>query len=90
MSAVKEKPEPAESDGRGTHVSGFQTDKDKSANTNTPVISESSVVMDLSVSAGGGEKRFRCPVEGCGKVYKQQNGLKCKWTSPLVSCRNWS
>jgi hypothetical protein len=24
-----------------------------------------------------GEKRFRCPIEGCGKVYKQQNGLKC-------------
>ncbi|CED84728.1 c2h2 transcription factor [Phaffia rhodozyma] len=42
----------------------------------TPVISETSVVMDLSAAAGGGEKRFRCPVEGCGKVYKQQNGLK--------------
>lgn len=25
---------------------------------------------------GAGEKRFRCPVDGCGKVYKQQNGLK--------------
>lgn len=27
---------------------------------------------------GAGEKRFRCPVDGCGKVYKQQNGLKCE------------
>lgn len=25
-----------------------------------------------------GEKRFYCPVEGCGKIYKQQNGLKCE------------
>jgi hypothetical protein len=24
----------------------------------------------------GKEKKFRCPVEGCGKSYKQANGLK--------------
>ena len=30
---------------------------------------------------GAGEKRFRCPVDGCGKVYKQQNGLKCEFHS---------
>lgn len=23
-----------------------------------------------------GARKFRCPIEGCGKVYKQQNGLK--------------
>jgi hypothetical protein len=37
---------------------------------------EGTVEINVS-SGGGGEKRFRCPVEGCGKVYKQQNGLKC-------------
>lgn len=32
-----------------------------------------------------GEKRFRCPVEGCGKVYKQQNGLKYHLQCVLVA-----
>lgn len=44
---------------------------------------EGTVEINVS-SGGGGEKRFRCPVEGCGKVYKQQNGLKC--ASNLRGC----
>jgi transcription factor SFP1 len=32
-----------------------------------------------------GEKKFRCPVEGCGKVYKQANGLKYHMTRSINS-----
>lgn len=32
-----------------------------------------------------GEKRFRCPIEGCGKVYKQANGLKYHLTRSINS-----
>lgn len=32
-----------------------------------------------------GEKRFPCPVEGCGKVYKQANGLKYHLTRSINS-----
>jgi hypothetical protein len=31
------------------------------------------------------EKRFRCPIEGCGKVYKQANGLKYHLTRSINS-----
>lgn len=36
-------------------------------------------------SDGEGEKRFPCPVEGCGKVYKQANGLKYHLTRSINS-----
>ncbi|WVQ98764.1 hypothetical protein IAU59_005895 [Kwoniella sp. CBS 9459] len=32
-----------------------------------------------------GEKRFPCPIEGCGKVYKQANGLKYHLTRSINS-----
>jgi len=32
-----------------------------------------------------GDKRFPCPVEGCGKVYKQANGLKYHLTRSINS-----
>lgn len=32
-----------------------------------------------------GDKRFPCPVEGCGKIYKQANGLKYHLTRSINS-----
>lgn len=32
-----------------------------------------------------GDKRFPCPIEGCGKVYKQANGLKYHLTRSINS-----
>lgn len=32
-----------------------------------------------------GDKRFKCPIEGCGKVYKQANGLKYHLTRSINS-----
>ena len=40
---------------------------------------------DVSASDVEGEKRFQCPVEGCGKVYKQANGLKYHLTRSINS-----
>ncbi|OXG86401.1 hypothetical protein C348_01165 [Cryptococcus neoformans Gb118] len=36
-------------------------------------------------AAVAGEKRFPCPIEGCGKVYKQANGLKYHLTRSINS-----
>ncbi|TYJ57221.1 hypothetical protein B9479_002136 [Cryptococcus floricola] len=36
-------------------------------------------------TAAAGEKRFPCPIEGCGKVYKQANGLKYHLTRSINS-----
>lgn len=33
----------------------------------------------------GEDKRFPCPIEGCGKVYKQQNGLRYHLTKSINS-----
>ena len=38
---------------------------------------------DPSASDAEGEKKFACPVEGCGKVYKQANGLKYHLTKSV-------
>ncbi|ORX39909.1 hypothetical protein BD324DRAFT_242570 [Kockovaella imperatae] len=38
---------------------------------------------DPSASDAEGEKKFPCPVEGCGKVYKQANGLKYHLTKSV-------
>jgi transcription factor SFP1 len=40
---------------------------------------------EASASDNEGEKRFACPIEGCGKVYKQANGLKYHLTRSINS-----
>ena len=40
---------------------------------------------EASASDVEGEKRFPCPIEGCGKVYKQANGLKYHLTRSINS-----
>lgn len=40
---------------------------------------------EASVSDAEGDKRFPCPIEGCGKVYKQANGLKYHLTRSINS-----
>lgn len=40
---------------------------------------------EASASDMEGEKRFPCPIEGCGKVYKQANGLKYHLTRSINS-----
>lgn len=40
---------------------------------------------EASTSDIEGEKRFPCPIEGCGKVYKQANGLKYHLTRSINS-----
>ncbi|RXK39504.1 hypothetical protein M231_03173 [Tremella mesenterica] len=40
---------------------------------------------EASVSDAEGEKRFPCPIEGCGKVYKQSNGLRYHLTRSINS-----
>ena len=40
---------------------------------------------EASTSDVEGEKRFPCPIEGCGKVYKQANGLKYHLTRSINS-----
>ncbi|ORY27159.1 hypothetical protein BCR39DRAFT_538599 [Naematelia encephala] len=40
---------------------------------------------EASMSDAEGEKRFPCPIEGCGKVYKQANGLKYHLTRSINS-----
>lgn len=40
---------------------------------------------EASADDGDGEKRFPCPIEGCGKVYKQANGLKYHLTRSINS-----
>jgi hypothetical protein len=40
---------------------------------------------EASTSDMEGEKRFPCPIEGCGKVYKQANGLKYHLTRSINS-----
>ncbi|WVR05207.1 hypothetical protein IAU60_002219 [Kwoniella sp. DSM 27419] len=40
---------------------------------------------EASADDGEGEKRFPCPIEGCGKVYKQANGLKYHLTRSINS-----
>ncbi|WWC61074.1 uncharacterized protein I303_103652 [Kwoniella dejecticola CBS 10117] len=40
---------------------------------------------EVSADDPEGEKRFPCPIEGCGKVYKQANGLKYHLTRSINS-----
>ena len=40
---------------------------------------------EVSTSDAEGEKRFPCPIPGCGKVYKQANGLKYHLTRSIDS-----
>ena len=40
---------------------------------------------EASASDVEGEKRFACPISGCGKVYKQANGLKYHLTRSINS-----
>jgi transcription factor SFP1 len=40
---------------------------------------------ETAVSDAEGDKRFPCPIEGCGKVYKQANGLKYHLTRSINS-----
>lgn len=40
---------------------------------------------EASASDMEGEKKFPCPIEGCGKVYKQANGLKYHLTRSINS-----
>ncbi|KAK8869774.1 hypothetical protein IAR55_000342 [Kwoniella newhampshirensis] len=40
---------------------------------------------EASADDADGEKRFPCPIEGCGKVYKQANGLKYHLTRSINS-----
>jgi transcription factor SFP1 len=40
---------------------------------------------EASASDAEGEKRFLCPISGCGKVYKQANGLKYHLTRSINS-----
>ncbi|KAL7424082.1 hypothetical protein Q5752_001667 [Cryptotrichosporon argae] len=46
---------------------------------------EKAARQDGDESEGEGEKRFRCPIDGCGKVYKQANGLKYHLTRSINS-----
>lgn len=40
---------------------------------------------EVSASDAEGDKRFPCPIPGCGKVYKQANGLKYHLTRSINS-----
>ncbi|WWC89996.1 uncharacterized protein L201_004926 [Kwoniella dendrophila CBS 6074] len=40
---------------------------------------------EVSADDPEGERRFPCPIEGCGKVYKQANGLKYHLTRSINS-----
>jgi hypothetical protein len=40
---------------------------------------------EVNGSEAEGDKRFPCPIEGCGKVYKQANGLKYHLTRSINS-----
>ena len=45
----------------------------------------SAVREEASTSDLEGEKKFLCPIAGCGKVYKQANGLKYHLTRSINS-----
>lgn len=40
---------------------------------------------EATASDAEGDKRFPCPIDGCGKVYKQANGLKYHLTRSINS-----
>lgn len=64
----------------GSGTPSTSTKKKAKKEATSDDVADGTVEINVS-SGGGGEKRFRCPVEGCGKVYKQQNGLKCESSS---------